>query len=266
LARERGLAESPGEEKNMRNLVARRKIVEIDQAKCDGCGQCVSSCAEGAIQIIEGKARIVSDAYCDGLGACLGQCPRDAITITEREGVAFDEGAVREHMAGLQAKPRVPVVGACPGSTPRSLGLPLISPLASSRKPEASGTSGFGLVNWPIQLHLVPHTAPFLRQADLVLAADCVAFAFTDLHREIVRGRPLLIACPKLDDASAYVEKLADILSRAQIRSLSIVRMEVPCCAGLTRIAKAAGQRSGCTVPIEEIVIGIQGQRIAASL
>lgn len=245
--------------------MARRKIVEIDQAKCDGCGACVPSCAEGAIQIIDGKARLVSDAYCDGLGACLGQCPRDAITIIERESDEFDERAACEHVAGLPSRPGAPAVGACPGSMPRDLRLPLVSPPPPSREPAAASGAEFHLANWPIQLRLVPPTAPFLRQADLVLAADCAAFAFADLHREVVRGRPLLVGCPKLDDAAAYVEKLADILAQAQVRSLSVVRMEVPCCAGLTRIARAAAERSASAVPIEEIVIGIDGRRLAAS-
>jgi Pyruvate/2-oxoacid:ferredoxin oxidoreductase delta subunit len=244
--------------------MTRRKIVEIDQAKCDGCGVCVPSCAEGAIQIIDGKARLVSDAYCDGLGACLGHCPRDAITIIERESAEFDQRAAHEHVAGFSPKASAPPVAACPGSMPRDLRLPLVSP-PPSREPAAAGGAESRLANWPIQLRLVPPTAPFLRQADLVLAADCVAFAFADLHREIIRGRPLLIACPKLDDAAAYVEKLADILSHAGVRSLSIVRMDVPCCAGLTRIARAAAERSGSAAPIEEIVIGIDGRPIAAS-
>ena len=243
--------------------MAQRKIVHIDETRCNGCGECVPSCAEGAIQIVDGKARLVSDVYCDGLGACLGHCPQDAITITERETEAFDERAAHEHVARLRPERSQPAQNACPGSAPRNLSLPLVSPSNSPARPDSAGNPPGSLANWPIQLHLVPANAPFLLEADVVLVADCVAFAYADLHREIIRGRPVLIGCPKLDDTAVYVEKLAGILATAQIRSLTIVRMEVPCCAGLTRVAAAARQRCGCEVPIEEIIIGIAGQRVA---
>ncbi len=211
--------------------------------------------------MLNGTARLVSDIYCDGLSACLGHCPQGAITIAEQEGEAFDERAAHEHLAWLEAQRSKPAECACPGSAPQSLGLPLVSPLAPPGRPGASGAAPSKLVNWPIQLHLVPPDAAFLRQADVVLVADCVPFAYADLHGEIVRGRPVLIGCPKLDDTAAYVEKLAAIFSIAQIRGLTIVRMEVPCCAGLVWIAEAAQQLAGRAVPIEEIVITIHGQR-----
>ena len=223
--------------------------------------ECVPSCAEGAIQVVDGKARLVSDIYCDGSGVCLSHCPQGAITITEQEGEAFDERAVREHLARLGAQRSKAAECACPGSAPQSLRLPLVPPPASPGRPGTSGASPSNLVSWPIQLHLVPPDAAFLRQADVVLVADCVPFAYANLHGEIVRGRPVLIGCPKLDDTAAYVEKLAAILSIAQIRGLTIVRMEVPCCAGLVRIAEAAQQLAGRAVPVEEIVITIHGQR-----
>ena len=241
--------------------MTRRNFVHIDQTKCDGCGKCISSCAEGAIQLIDGKARLVSDIYCDGLGACLGHCPQGAITIADREGEAFDERATSEHLARLELGRSKPAECACPSSAPQSFTLPLVSPPASPGEPGASGVGPSRLVNWPIQLHLVPPEAAFLRQADVVLVSDCVPFVYTNLHEEIVRGRPVLIGCPKLDDTAAYVEKLARILSIAQIRSLTIVRMEVPCCAGLTRIAAAAQKLAGQVVPTEEIVVTRRGQR-----
>jgi ferredoxin len=241
--------------------MARRNIVHIDQTKCDGCGECVPSCAEGAIQVVDGKARLVSDIYCDGLGACLGHCPQGAITVAEQEGEAFDERAAHEHLARLEAQRNKPAECACPSSAQQSLRLPLVSPQASPGRPGASGASPPNLMNWPIQLRLVPPDAAFLQHADVVLVADCVPFVYADLHGEIVRGRPVLIGCPKLDDTAAYVEKLAAILSTAQIRGLSIVRMEVPCCAGLVRIAEAAQQVAGRALPVEEIVITIHGQR-----
>ncbi len=239
----------------------RRNIVHIDQTKCDGCGECVPSCREGAIQLVDGKAQLVSDIYCDGLGNCLGHCPQGAITITDREVADFDQRAAHEHVARLEAQGSKPPECACPGLAPQSLRLPLVSLPASPGKRGASETAPSNLVNWPIQLHLVPPDAAFLRQADVVLVADCVPLVYANLHGEIIRGRPVLIGCPKLDDTGAYVEKLADILSTAQIRGLSIVRMEVPCCAGLMRIAEAAQQRAGRAVPSEEFVITIHGQR-----
>jgi ferredoxin len=197
--------------------MARREIVQIDEAKCDGCGLCVPSCADGAIQIVDGKARLIADKYCDGLGACLGQCPRGAITIVQREAEAFDEQA-------------------------------------------APADSSAGLANWPVQLHLVPVGAPFLQQADLVLVADCVPLALADFHRRLLRGRPVMMGCPKLDDAGFYTQKLVEICTTANINSLTVVHMEVPCCQGLVRIAEEALRMSGSPVPLEEVTVSIRGK------
>lgn len=240
-----------------------REIVEIDQQKCNGCGQCVPACAEGAIRIVNGKARLVSDVYCDGLGACLGHCPQDAIRIVKREAAEFDEEAVRNHTARRETVAAGHHHG-CPGTAVRSLvgnALPMARPRPTMPQPP---TDGHGLANWPVQLHLVPPEAPFLKNADVVLAADCAAFAMPGFHQDVLRGRPLLIGCPKLDDAQAYVEKLTRILSIAGVRSLTVVRMEVPCCMGLMRIAQAAQAMAGSDAPIEEIVVGVGGQRIGA--
>jgi Pyruvate/2-oxoacid:ferredoxin oxidoreductase delta subunit len=202
--------------------MTRRKIVEIDETRCNGCGLCVPSCAEGAIQIVDGKARLVSDVYCDGLGACLGECPQGAISVVERDAAAFDEAAAHRHVAALRA--------------PSALG------------------------NWPIQLHLVPPGAPFLLHADVLLVADCVPFALADFHERYLRGRPVVIACPKLDNTQPYVEKLAAMLTHSSIRSLTVVHMEVPCCMGLVRIAQAARQAAGVDVPLDEVVISTRGE------
>jgi len=204
----------------------KRRIVEIDETKCDGCGLCVPSCAEGAIQVIGGKARLVSDVYCDGLGACLGECPQGAIVIVEREAETFDQQAAHRHVAAMRN----------PDEEPSALG------------------------NWPLQLHLVPPTAPYLQNADLLLVADCVPFALADFHRRLLRGRPVVIGCPKLDDGEAYVAKLVSILTLASIRSLTVVHMEVPCCQGLVRIAQAALQATGAQVPLEDVTISIRGK------
>jgi len=247
--------------------MANRKIIEIDEEKCDGCGQCVTACAEGAIEIRDGKARLVAETYCDGLGACLGKCPQDAIRVVEREADAFSEELVRDRLAGLKAKRGLPTMPAgCPGVAVQSLPrLRTFAPLRSASEGTAGGEPTAelsALENWPIQLRLVPPHAPFLRGADLLLVADCVPFAMADFHRRLLHGRPVVVGCPKLDDGQAYVEKLAAILTTSDVHSVTIIHMEVPCCTGLVRIAEAAVQRSGCNVPLKDVTISIRGQII----
>ncbi len=247
--------------------MAVRKIIEIDEEKCDGCGECATACAEGAIEVRDGKARLVAETYCDGLGACLGECPQDAIRIIEREADVFSEELVREHLARQDAKRSLPATPAgCPGVAVQSLHkLRTIAPLRGASEVTAGGEPPAelsALGNWPIQLRLVPPHAPFLRGADLLLVADCVPFAMADFHRLLLRGRPVLIGCPKLDDGQAYVEKLAAILTTSDVPSVTIVHMEVPCCTGLVRIAEAAVQRSGRNVPLKDVTISIRGQVI----
>ena len=245
----------------------RRKIVRIDEEKCDGCGLCVPSCAEGAIQVIDGKARLVSDVYCDGLGACIGHCPQDAIHIEEREAEEFNEQAAHRHVASLKSSSSPRPGGGCPGTAAQNL----FHVLPSSPRPgrsipqQTSDSPPSVLGNWPVQLHLVPPHAPYLLEADLLLVADCVPFAYADFHRRFLRGKPVVIGCPKLDDAPAYVEKLAAILVQASIRSLTVVHMEVPCCTGLVRIAEAALARAGRDVPLEDVTISIRGQVLEAA-
>ena len=250
--------------------MAKRKIVHIDEAKCDGCGLCVPSCAEGAIRIVDGKAKLVSDIYCDGLGACLGECPQDAITIIEREADAFDEAAALQQVASMKAEQSHQASrssSACPGSMPSSLPIvPDGSPAACSEAEQSSAIetptseTPSHLGNWPVQLHLVPPNAPFLQGADLLLVADCVPFALADFHHRFLRRRPVVIGCPKLDDANAYVEKLAAILTESNVKSLTVIHMEVPCCTGLVRIAEAARQLSGKGTPLEDVTISIRGR------
>jgi Pyruvate/2-oxoacid:ferredoxin oxidoreductase delta subunit len=257
--------------------MTKRLIVQIDEGRCDGCGLCVPSCAEGAIQIREGKARLVSDVYCDGLGACLAECPRGAITIVEREADAFDEEAARRH-AGRAISPLSPggrgVGGegavprsSCPGTAVQNFKPTALPILGSAAGPTAlsgpdAGAPGepSALAQWPIQLRLVPPDAPFLTDADLLLVADCVPFALADFHRSLLKGRPIVIGCPKLDDQAFYVGKLTEMLRRSTIRSLSVIHMEVPCCTGLVRIAAAALEASGKQIPLEDIVVSIRGQ------
>ena len=191
-----------------------RKIVYIDESKCDGCGQCVPSCAEGAIRIVDGKARLVSDLYCDGLGACLGHCPRDAISIVERDAAPFDEQAAHAHVAALRdAAPPNTARAGCPGSAVKNLRLDVLPNGPAARFPSGDGRTPDSpktqLANWPLQLHLVPPNAPFLRRADVLLVADCVPVAHPDFHRRFLTGtRPVVMGCPKLDDGRAYVQKL----------------------------------------------------------
>ncbi|MGO8750328.1 MAG: ATP-binding protein [Thermoguttaceae bacterium] len=247
-----------------------RKIIEIDQDQCDGCGQCVNACAEGAIQMVDGKARLLSDTYCDGLGACLGECPRRAIRIIEREAATFDEEAAMGRVERLQAKrnptPALPVHPGCPGSRIRSFPIRLTPgrPTAQNTSLEKAWGEGepTALAQWPVQLRLVPPTAPFLQDADLLLVADCVPFAMPDFHRQLLRGRPLVIGCPKLDDAQFYTQKLADILTKSSVRSLTVVHMEVPCCTGLVRIAEAALAISGTGIPLAEATVSIRGKEL----
>ena len=229
-----------------------RRIVKIDEDKCDGCGQCVPSCAEGAIQIVDGKAKLVSDIYCDGLGACLGECPNDAITVEEREAPAFDEAAAQEHGRRQQDEEALPC--GCPGSASRTIEREQ-APAAQPAAPAQSGLS-----HWPVQLKLVPFNAPYFQEADLLLVADCVPFALADFHARFLQGNPIVIGCPKLDDANFYVEKLADILRESSVKSLTVVHMEVPCCHGLTRIAAAAIDASGAAIPVNDVTISISGE------
>jgi Pyruvate/2-oxoacid:ferredoxin oxidoreductase delta subunit len=267
-----------------------RKIVLIDEAKCDGCGECISSCAEGAIALLDGKARLVSDVYCDGLGACLGDCPQGAITVVEREAAGFDEQAVTVHLAKL-GRPPLPAPGGahlhaaapagvtspdqdhghghspghgggCAGSAAREIrrpGLVVVRDGPGPALPAAPRQGGSTLSHWPVQLTLVPPHAPWLRGADLLLAADCVPFAYAAFHADFLAGKKLLIGCPKLDDNQAYAAKLAAICTQADLASITVVRMEVPCCGGIAWAARQGVARSGKVVPIRDVVIGVDG-------
>jgi len=240
--------------------MALREMVKIDEEKCDGCGLCVPSCAEGAIQIIDGKARLVADNLCDGLGACLGECPQGAISIEKRAAEEFDEGAVEKRLQQIgRAQPgqpqSQPATRGCPSAQVRSF-----SPSGEAIA-ESSGRRPSELRQWPVQLHLVPPTAPFLRKADVLIAADCVPFAYADFHKDLLKDKALLIACPKLDDGQAYIEKLSKMFGEAGMKSLTVAIMEVPCCSGLVAIVRQALAQSGVDVPLKIVTIGIAGQQ-----
>jgi Pyruvate/2-oxoacid:ferredoxin oxidoreductase delta subunit len=249
-----------------------RKIIQIDEEKCDGCGQCATACVEGAIQIVDGKARLVSETYCDGLGACIGECPRGAITIEEREAAEFDAEAVKRHLAVCSpeppkgkapspiaaAKTPLPLNGhVCPGTFAQVLRADRTA--ARSAGDPQSETSPSALGNWPVQIRLVPVQAPYFAGAHLLIAADCVPFALADFHRRLLAGKTLLIGCPKLDDAQFYRQKLAEIFRQNDIRSVEVAYMEVPCCFGLVQIIRFALADAGKPIPLILTKIGIRG-------
>ena len=235
--------------------MAKRNIVKIDQARCNGCGQCATACAEGAIAIIDGKARLVSETYCDGLGACLGTCPEDAITIEQRDAAEFDEVATEKHLKAKKKAAAASMACGCPGSLAMSLG-----PNGGGAAPVAGAASQ--LAQWPVQLTLVSPTAPYFANANLLLVADCVPFAMGDFHGRFLAGRNLVVGCPKLDDAEFYVGKLADILKANTLSSLTVVHMQVPCCSGLTWIARKAIEKAGVQLAFEDVTIGLQGDML----
>ena len=231
-----------------------RNIINIDEEKCNGCGLCVPACAEGALQIIDGKAKLISEIYCDGLGACLGECPQGAITIEGRAAEEFDEEATKLHIEEQQnATEELPC--GCPSSTVTQFEKKKAREVAPAEATSQQST----LSHWPVQLTLIPPTAPFLQGTDLVLAADCVPFAYADFHQTFLKDHSLLVACPKLDDFDAHLKKLTDILSHSSVTSLTVVHMEVPCCSGLVFMAKQALQLAGKDIPLKEITISIKG-------
>ncbi|MCF2555133.1 ATP-binding protein [Faecalicatena contorta] len=209
-----------------------RKIIHINEEKCNGCGACAASCHEGAIAMINGKARLIRDDYCDGLGDCLPACPTNAISFEEREALAYDEEAVQKH-------------------------LKMKKMIAEMQEPEPVEFTGH-LSQWPVQIKLVPTNAPYFENANLLIAADCTAFAYGDFHNRFIKNHITLIGCPKLDEGD-YTEKLTEIISQNNIKSLTIVRMEVPCCGGIERAAKEALKASGKFIPWHVTTIGVNG-------
>lgn len=278
--------------------MAKRKIIKIDEEKCNGCGLCIPNCPEGAIQIIDNKARLISDLFCDGLGACIGHCPQGAITIEEREAQEYEERKVManivkqgknvikahlEHLKGHNQKEYLKQAldylrekniaspleegsghkhmhgfSGCPGSKvmdfrKKETGSPKVKTTKSDSE----------LRQWPVQIMLVPAFAPYLQDADLLIAADCVPFAYPDFHQDLLRDKALLIGCPKLDDVNYYQEKITEILKANNIKSITYAHMEVPCCFGLVGIIKQAIDDSGKNIPFKETVISIKGEKIA---
>jgi ferredoxin len=272
--------------------MSKRKIIKIDADKCTGCGLCMPNCPEGAIQLIDGKARLISDLFCDGLGACIGHCPEDAITIEEREAEPYNEKKVMEniikqgpnvikaHLEHLRAHGEESYLSqamdelkrkniriapeerterkahsSCPGSRMMDL-----SESGTDLPGSDEGTRSSQLRQWPVQLHLVSPEAPYYRGKDVVIAADCVAYALADFHKDHLKGKSLAIACPKLDsDQDVYAEKIKALIDEAKVNTITVMTMEVPCCMGLLMLVKEASRKASRKVPIKHVIVGIKG-------
>lgn len=248
-----------------------RKIVQIDESKCNGCGLCIPNCAEGALEVIDGKAKLVKDIYCDGLGACLGHCPMDAITIIERDADEFDEEAVEVRMKNAEQKEEDKCInnssddakraiaqmhaagGGCPGSRMRVIN-------KKENKNESRVKLESKLSQWPVQLKLVSASAPYFYNADLLITADCVPFAYANYHNDFLKDRAVVVGCPKLDDIEYYTKKLEEIIRVNDLESVTVLRMEVPCCGGMSMAAKRARDNSGINIPIKVVTISIEGE------
>ena len=268
-------------------MSVRRQIIKIDEEKCTGCGDCIPNCPEGALQVIDGKARLISDLFCDGLGACIGTCPVDAISVEEREAAPYDERKVMEnivkqgpnvinaHLEHLREhgefellktaldylrendipvpRPQVPAGGGCPGSRAMQF-----EEKAADAAPAGRAVSR--LRQWPVQITLVPPHAPYLQGADVALIADCVPFAYANVHEDFIKGRVVLVGCPKLDDVQAYRKKLAEVFRQNDVKSIEVVHMEVPCCFGLVHVLRQALGDAGKQIPVTETMISIRGE------
>ena len=237
-----------------------RKVIEINEELCDGCGECVPDCAEGALQVVDGKVKMLADKYCDGLGACLGACPTGALKIIERQADEFDEEAVMELLKTRGEKGQItepkPASSGLHGLQPQT-------PCQSANRPQsglALAGSESSLSHWPVQIRLVPPSAPFLKNADLLVAADCVPVAYPHFHRDLLANRAIMMGCPKFDDVNGYVKKFVEVFQTAKPRSIKLAIMEVPCCGGMRMIVKEALKQAGQDIPVDEVIITAKGE------
>lgn len=267
--------------------MANRKIIQIEEDKCNGCGLCVPNCAEGAIQIIDGKAKLVKDSYCDGLGACLGHCPQDALHVIERDADEFDEEEAMKFVESLKTKkeeaPVKPVAvaapvggcstsdhghahagGGCPGSRMRMLKQePAVTNSTTVNNNDIEIKIKPQLRQWPVQLSLVPTNAPYFENADLLVCADCVPFAYPNFHLDLLKNKVVVVGCPKLDNIGEYTNKLTDIIEKNNLNSVTVAHMEVPCCSGIVRAVDQAAANSTKNIPVHKVKIGIDGNKIS---
>ncbi len=251
----------------------KRKIIKIHEEKCNGCGLCVTACHEKAIELVNGKAKLVSDIYCDGLGDCLPNCPTAAIEIIEREADEYDDDAVKARILELDNKSKeikgINIDGeeklpcGCPGTMAKSIERkPIITMETIPKKRENTTENNSELMQWPVQLNLINTSAPYLKDANLLVAADCTAYAYGNFHRDFMNGKVTVIGCPKLDDNEHYKNKLTEILKKNNIKSITVVRMEVPCCSGIVASVKSAMLQAQIIVPYKEVIIGTNGDII----
>jgi NAD-dependent dihydropyrimidine dehydrogenase PreA subunit len=245
-----------------------RKIIKIDEALCNGCGQCILACAEGTLELVDGKAKVISDNLCDGLGACIGECPTGALTIERREAEEFDEIAVEKRLAEMERnKPETTsdtMACGCPSTQIMDF-----SAQKADRPPfetDIEPLSASELTHWPVKIRLVPSNAPFLKNADVLILADCVPAAYPDLHQRLIKGRAVMMGCPKFDDVQLYLDKFEKIFMHGGIKRMTTVIMDVPCCSGLHHIVRKAREASGVKIPLEEIIIDRRGMVIEKKL
>lgn len=240
-----------------------RKIIEIDEDLCNGCGECVPDCAEGSLQIIDGKAKLVADKLCDGLGACLGSCPTGALKIIERQADEFDEEAVEAFLAAKEKEEMKKDLslgapaGGCPSAQLKTM--QPISPCQAANTPGAQG-AGSALAHWPVQIRLIPATAPFLENADLLVAADCCAVSYANLQQDFVAGRVVMMGCPKFDDQQLYIDRFTEIFRTRRLNSVTIMIMEVPCCSSMLQLVKKAYDTARPTVNVRQVVVSTKGE------
>lgn len=230
----------------------KRKIIAINEELCTGCGDCIPNCAEGSLRIVDGKAALVADKLCDGLGACLGHCPTGALSVIEREAEAFNEEAVEQFLAEERKKK----TSTCPSAQLKTSSCAAAGPVAQSE--------GSNLSHWPVQIRLVPPSAPFLENCDLLIAADCTAVACPNLHQDFIQSRKVMMGCPKFDDQQLYVDRFTELFSTRKLNSVTILIMEVPCCAAMLQIVRKAYSQAGAKVPVRQAVISTQGAVLAA--
>ncbi len=234
----------------------KRKIIEINEELCTGCGECVPDCAEGSLQIIDGKAKLVEDKLCDGLGACLGSCPTGALQIIERDADAFDEDAVEKFLADQKKQQEGASGGGCPSAQLKTM-QPINLCQAAN---EATSQAGSALSHWPVQIRLIPPTAPFLENCDLLIAADCTAVSYAGLQQDFIQGRVVMMGCPKFDDQQMYVERFTELFTTRKLNSVTVLIMEVPCCSSMLQIVKKAYTDAGAKVSVRQVVVSTQGQ------